>query len=129
MSAKAGPGVGGAKGGFVMNLTIVITGRRRLLWHVSRYSSGMAEKKSYTIYFTYDVNDHSLKFPLCAEVESVDPGVYTITNIRQDGQIEALLPPIKVQKEDGVWIMVDTDSSSRLSAAIGAAIDELERLA
>ena len=46
----------------------------------------MAEKKSYTIYFTYDVNDHSLRFPLCAEVEGADSGVYTITNIRQDGQ-------------------------------------------
>jgi hypothetical protein len=90
----------------------------------------MAENKSYTIYFTYDVNDHSLKFPLCAEVEGVAPGVYTITNIRQEGHSdEALLPPIRVQKKDGVWIFVDTESSSRLSAAIGAAIETRERSA
>lgn len=87
----------------------------------------MSKKKSYTVYFTYDVNDHSLKFPLCAEVEGADPGVYTITNIRQDGQKDgALLPPFEVRKSDGIWKMVDTNTTSRLSAAIGAAIDELE---
>jgi hypothetical protein len=103
-------------------------GRRSLLWHGSRFSSGMAEKKSYTIYFTYDVNDHSLRFPLCAEVEGADCGVYTITNIRQDGQHGgALFPPIRVQKKEGVWIIMDTDTGSRLSAAIGAAIDEQEQ--
>ncbi len=97
---------------------------------VEDLSSCMAEKKSYTIYFTYDVNDHSLRFPLCAEVEGADCGVYTITNIRQDGQRDgALFPPIKVQKDDGIWKMMDTDLTSRLSAAIGAAIDALERSA
>ena len=90
----------------------------------------MSEKKSYTIYFTYDVNDHSLKFPLCAEVQGADSGVYTITNIREDGQHGgALLPPIKLQKEDGVWKMMDMEMTNRLSAAIGAAIDEQERSA
>jgi hypothetical protein len=95
----------------------------------------MAEKKSYTIYFTYDVNDHSLRFPLCAEVEGADSGVYTITNIRQNGQHEdgqhggALLPPIKLQKEGGIWKMMDMEMTNRLSAAIGAAIDEQERSA
>jgi hypothetical protein len=88
----------------------------------------MAEKKSYTISFTYDVNDHSLRFPLCADVESADSGVYIITNIRQDGQSGgALLPPIKVQKEEGVWVIVDIDSTSQLTTAIGRAIDEQER--
>jgi hypothetical protein len=90
----------------------------------------MADKKSYTIYFTFDVNDHSLRFPLCADVEGADSGVYTITNIRQDGQYGgALFPPIKVQKEDGIWKMVDTEMTSRLSAAIGAAIEDQERSA
>ncbi|HET6253568.1 MAG TPA: hypothetical protein VFE32_05820 [Puia sp.] len=90
----------------------------------------MAEKKSYTIYFTYDVDDHSLKFPLSAEVEGADPGVYTITNIRQEGKDHgALLPPFRVEKKDGVWIMTDTACTSLLSEAIGMAIDELERSA
>jgi hypothetical protein len=90
----------------------------------------MAEMKSYTVYFTYDVNDHSLKFLLRAEVEGADSGVYTITNIRQEGQNDgALLPPFRVQKEGGVWKMVETDTLSRLCAAIGAAIDDLERSA
>ena len=90
----------------------------------------MAEKNSYTIYFTYDVIDHSLRFPLRAEVEGADTGVYTITNIRQEGQHgEALLPPIKVLKDGGVWKIVDTETTSRLGAAIGAAIDDLEQSA
>jgi hypothetical protein len=90
----------------------------------------MAEKKSYTVYFTYDVNDHSLKFRLRAEVEGADSGVYTITNIRQEGQNDgALLPPFRVQKKEGVWKMVDTDTLSQLCAAIGAAIDDVERSA
>ena len=99
----------------------------------------MAEKKSYTIYFTFDVNDHSLRFPLRAEVEGADAGVYTITNIRQDGQNgqndhdgqngDDLLPPIKVLKDGGIWRIADTDTTSRLGAAIGAAIDELEQSA
>ena len=90
----------------------------------------MSENKSYTIYFTYDVNDHSLKFPLCAEVEGAGSGVYTITNIRQEGQTGGVLfPPIKVHKEDGKWKMVDTDITSRLSAAIGGAIEDQERSA
>jgi hypothetical protein len=90
----------------------------------------MAEKKSYTVYFTYDVNDHSLKFPLRAEVEGAGSGVYTITNIRQEGQNDgALLPPFRVKKVEGIWKMVETDTLSRLCAAIGAAIDDLERSA
>jgi hypothetical protein len=90
----------------------------------------MAEKKSYTIYFTYDVNDHSLKFPLRAEVEGVDSGVYTITNIRHEDQHSgALLPPIKMNKEDGIWRMTDTKTISLLGTVIGAAIDELEQSA
>ena len=87
----------------------------------------MAKKKSYTIYFTYDVNDHSLRFPLRAEVEGADTGVYTITNIRQDGQDgDALLPPIQMQKEAGTWRMINMETVSHLGKAIGAAIDELE---
>jgi len=96
----------------------------------------MAEKKFYTIYFMYDVIDHSLRFPMRAEVEGADTGVYTITNIRQDGEHEGngqhdggLLPPIKVQKEGGVWKILDMETTSRLSAAIGAAIDDLEQSA
>lgn len=90
----------------------------------------MSEKKSYTIFFTYEVDDHSLRFPLCAEVEGAGSGVYIITNIRQEGQHDgALFPPIRVQKKDGVWTLVDTDTVSRLSGAIGAAIDSREQSA
>jgi hypothetical protein len=113
-----------------MNLTIVISDEEDCFGMLVDIYSLMSEKKSYTICFTYDVNDHSLKFPLCAEVKGADSGVYTITNIRQEGQKDgALLPPFRVQKEDGVWIMVDTGITSRLSAAIGTAIDDLERSA
>ena len=85
----------------------------------------MARQKSYTVCFIYDVNDHALKFPLQAEVENGATGEYIITDIRQKGQSEgSLLPPIRLRKEGGAWIFVDTEMASRLSAAIGAAIDE-----
>jgi hypothetical protein len=90
-------------------------------------SGSMAKQLSYTVYFTYDVNDHSLKFPLRAEVEAIASGVYHITDIRQEGHGEgSLLPPIRLRKENGVWLFVDTETASRLSAAIGEAIDSYE---
>lgn len=85
----------------------------------------MAEQNSYTVSFTYDANDHSLNFPLKADVEHAAAGVYVITNIRQESNGDgSLLPPIRLRKEDGVWVFVDTETASRLSAVIGAAIDE-----
>jgi hypothetical protein len=89
----------------------------------------MAEQKSYTVSFMYDVNDHSLKFTLKAEVGRSASGEYIITDIRQEGQSDgSLLPPIRLRKENGgVWIFTDTDMSSRLSTAIGEAIDEWEK--
>jgi hypothetical protein len=87
----------------------------------------MSKQVSYTVYFTYDVNDHSLKFPLQAEVKGGSSGVYHITDIRQEGQGDgSLLPPIRLRKENGVWLFVDTETASRLSAAIGEAIDRYE---
>lgn len=88
----------------------------------------MGQQKNYTVYFTYDVNDHSLRFPLKADVEIAASGVYNITNIRQDHQSEgALLPPIRLCKKEGVWIFEDTENAGRLCAAIGAAIEEYQR--
>jgi hypothetical protein len=75
------------------------------------------------------VQDHALKFPLKAEVEYVTSGIYTITNIRGDSQDEgALLPPIQLRKEDGVWISVDNGQESNLSATIGQAIETVEKV-
>jgi hypothetical protein len=78
----------------------------------------------YTIFFTYDVQDHALRFPLKAEVDCVEPGIYTITNIRAEAQDEgSLLPPIRLKKEDGIWIFLDNGQESNLSATIGRAIE------
>jgi hypothetical protein len=90
----------------------------------------MEKQNSYTVYFTYDANDHALKFPLQAEVECAASDVYIVTNIRQEGHNDgSLLPSIRLRKENGVWIFVDTETASRLSAAIGSAIDDRERSA
>lgn len=90
-------------------------------------SGSMVKQLSYTVYFMYDVNDHSLKFPLQAGVEAAASGLYHITNIRLEGQGDgALLPPIRLRRENGVWLFMDTETASRLSAAIGEAIDRYE---
>jgi hypothetical protein len=84
----------------------------------------MEGNAAYTIFFTYDVQDHALQFPLQAEVECSVPGIYTITDIRPEAQDEgSLLPPIRLKKEDGVWIFLDNGQESNLSTTIGRAID------
>ncbi|HEY4108708.1 hypothetical protein [Puia sp.] len=84
----------------------------------------MEDSLPYILFFTYDVQDHDLQFPLKAEVECLIPGIYTVTNIRPEAQEEgSLLPPIRLKKENGVWIFVDTGQESNLSRTIGGAID------
>ena len=84
----------------------------------------MEDNTPYVIFFTYDAKDHNLKFPLKAEVECTVPGIYTITNIRAELQDEgSLLPPIRIRKDNGVWIFVENGQESNLSSTIGRAID------
>jgi hypothetical protein len=86
----------------------------------------MEYQKTHTIYFVYDVHDHSLKFPLKADVECTAPGIYTVTNIRLSNQDDgSLLPPILLAKKNGHWSFPDNDQQSNLSTSIGSAIDEL----
>jgi hypothetical protein len=86
----------------------------------------MENQKNYTIYFVYDVHDHSLKFPLKADVQCTAPDVYTVTNIRLSNQDKgSLLPPIQLAKKHGQWVFLDNNQQSNLSTTIGSAIDEL----
>lgn len=82
-------------------------------------------KTPYTLFFTYDANDHALKFPLKAECEQTEPGIFTVRDIRpemlNDG---SLLPPIRLTRKDGAWVFLDNGQESNLSASIGRAIDE-----
>lgn len=85
---------------------------------------------AHTVFFTYDVQDHGLQFPLKAEVRCTAPGIYTITNIRPESQGEgSLLPPINLKKEGGEWIFLDNGQVSNLSSTIGRAIEEVRSLA
>lgn len=84
----------------------------------------------HTVFFTYDVQDHGLQFPLKAEVQRMAPGVYTITDIRPESQEEgSLLPPIRIKKENGAWIFLDNGQPSNLSSTIGRAIEAVASLA
>jgi hypothetical protein len=86
----------------------------------------MERNAPYIIFFTYDVQDHALIFPLKAEVECMIPGIYTITNIRAESQDEgSLLPPIQLKNENGRWIFLDNGQESNLSATIGRAIEAI----
>lgn len=85
----------------------------------------MENQQYHTISFVYDVHDHSLKFPLKADVLCTAPGIYTITNIRPSNQDNgSLLPPIQLAKKEGHWIFLDNNKESNLSTTIGQAIDE-----
>lgn len=84
----------------------------------------MNRKTPYTLFFTYDANDHALKFPLKAECEQAEPGIFTVRDIRLEMQSDgSLLPPIRLTRKDGVWIFLDNGQESNLSASIGGAID------
>jgi hypothetical protein len=90
----------------------------------------MERNVAHTIFFTYDVQDHHLQFPLKAVVRCSAPGVYTITDIRPESQDEgSLLPPIQLKKEGGIWIFLDNGQESNLSRTIGQAIEALVTLA
>ena len=95
-------------------------------WHAGSNRVSMESQKTHTIYFVYDVHDHSLKFPLKADVKCTAPGIYTITNIRLSNQDDgSLLPPIQLAKKNGHWSFSDNNQESNLSTTIGSAIDEL----
>ena len=95
-------------------------------WHAGSNILDMENQKNHIIYFVYDVHDHSLKFPLQADVCRTAQDVYTITNIRLNGQGNgALLPPIQLAKKNNQWLFLDNNQQSNLSTTIGAAIDEL----
>ena len=95
-------------------------------WHAGRYIVSMENQKNHTIYFEYDVHDHSLKFPLKADVRCTAPGIYAVTNIRLSSQDKgALLPPIQLAKKNEQWVFLDNNQQSNLSTTIGGAIDEL----
>ncbi|HEV2353698.1 MAG TPA: hypothetical protein VGR89_05610 [Puia sp.] len=85
----------------------------------------MAERKNDMVYFVYEANDHGLRFSLKAEIEASGNGVYTVMNIRQDHEKDgSLLPPFRLCKRDGLWIIEETEIASRLCAAIGAELDK-----
>ena len=86
----------------------------------------MEDHKNHTIYFVYDVHDHSLKFPLQADVQATATGIYNVTNIRLSNHDNgSLLPPIQLAKKNGQWVFLDNGQQSNLSTTIGTAIDEL----
>jgi len=94
------------------------------------YNTIMEGNVPHTVFFTYDVQDHGLQFPLKAEVECTAAGIYTVTDIRPESQQEgSLLPPIRIKKENGEWIFVDNGQPSNLSSTIGRAIEAITSLA
>src|ERR1700722_13384689 len=94
-------------------------------WHATGFIRCMERKTPYSLLFTYDANDHALKFPLIAECEHTEPGIFTVRNIRPESQTEgSLLPPIRLTKKNGDWVFMDNGQTSKLSNCIGRAIEE-----
>lgn len=97
-------------------------------WHGGSNILSMENQKHHTIEFLYDVHDHSLKFPLKADVQCTAPGVYLVTNIQlnnQDKGNSALLPPMQLTKKEGRWIFLGNhNQESNLSRIIGQTVEE-----
>ncbi|HUB62300.1 MAG TPA: hypothetical protein VL978_16405 [Puia sp.] len=83
---------------------------------------------NYSISFSFAVDAAKMRLTLEAEVEEHHSKTYyVVSNFRIPGHGDRIvLPPITIQKEDGVWVHKDSGKPTDLSAAAGRAIDELK---
>ncbi|HXB10244.1 MAG TPA: hypothetical protein VNW04_24135 [Puia sp.] len=74
--------------------------------------------------FTYELKTDSLSIHLMADVEQLREEEYLIKNIRKRGvQTGELIPPIVLQKLEGIWVHKDSRKETHLSEAVGKAIE------
>jgi len=80
---------------------------------------------SYTIAFTYLLEDGKFTVNLIADVEAIEPyTLYSVKNLRTTRSNERpVLPDVQLKKHKGRWVHRDSEKESELSRAIGAAIE------
>jgi len=84
---------------------------------------------TYTIAFTYLLDNGKFKVDLIADVEAIEPHtLYSIRNFRTSRSSERyVLPDIKIKKHNDLWVHPDSEKESELSRAVGLAIEASER--
>jgi len=80
---------------------------------------------SYTIAFTYLLDNGKFRVDLLADVEAIEPNrLYSVKNFRTHRSNERqVLPDVQLKKHKGLWIHPDSEKESELSRAVGAAIE------
>ena len=80
---------------------------------------------SYTIAFTYFVENGKMKVDLVADVDEHHSDTwYHVKNLRTTKSgIRQILPDVQLKKVKGTWVHKDSERETDLSRAIGAALD------
>jgi len=83
---------------------------------------------NYHIRFDFVMETTQFSFKLEADVQVHHSDTYyMVSNICIAGRTGgAILPPMSIRKESGVWVHIDSHRSSGLSLAAGNAIDAVE---
>ena len=80
---------------------------------------------NYPIRFSFAVDAAKIRVTLEAEVqEHHSQTYYVISNFQIPGyRGHALLPPITIERSNGLWVHKDSGKATNLSIAVGKAID------
>ena len=81
---------------------------------------------NYPIRFSFAVDAAKIRLTLEAEVQEHQSEIYYIvSNFQIPGyRGKPVLPPVTIQRANGLWVHRDNGKATDLSTAIGAAIDE-----
>ncbi|HXD77118.1 MAG TPA: hypothetical protein VN616_04885 [Puia sp.] len=82
----------------------------------------------FSIAFDFATDQGLLKIPLTADVEVHHSQVhYVVKNFHTPGRRSTpILPEMKIKRHKGRWVHTDSEFSTQLSLAAGAAIDAYE---
>jgi len=86
------------------------------------------KQQSYTIAFTYLLENGKIKVDLIADVEEHHSDIwYHVKNFRTvNSGVRHVLPDVQLKKHKGLWVHKDSEKETDLSRAIGAVLDASE---
>jgi hypothetical protein len=86
------------------------------------------KERTYSIAFTFRLENSSLIIPLTADVEVHHSDIfYVVKNFRtQSHQKRSILPDVRIKKVNGTWVHCDSGKETAISMEVGAAIDRYE---
>ena len=86
------------------------------------------KERTYSIAFTFRLDNSNLIIPITADIEVHHSDTYyVIKNFRtQSHQKRSILPDVSIKKVNGVWVHCDSGKETTISMEVGTAIDKYE---